>query len=821
MLSCTLYPDLDGYPELDLLSKALSFSSPSLRVSTRIEAYSCKPIARERKLLKTITHDVLDNLSHSKSFSPPEHHSELYSSAFGPLDRKDSRKTLWLLIATLNIAFPDHDFSTLSAEEFVKEDSPRIVLASLTSALSHLRSSNGQEGPPAMPLNLSTTGLGLPSALDSYHKTYSSSAPASHASTSNRKAIEQKATSKTNTSAQGKGQTKGNGKAGSSNGKTASPEAAAAGDDNLSSEQGVNDADTNARNGSASASLSKKASQHQPRAKSSTSSSALPGTYSSSSSKKKQSPISHTTLISKLRNELDGTYEVPTHPLLRQVLDPIIDLSECDVYSYTPDLDSDPHAYQSEDEEDEDEEDDGEDDGEFERHSDGLDMDLEDDEYYRPAMTLDNDTNSWDMEGVESTPATTSAPNTPSASNQQGAFVDGQTSPIAAGGAGTTVAQGKKSAQKKRANAGGASAGSAKRQSRSSKGGSASRGGGSASSSSRTRIVPGASIFGDAQRRGVPFQYGSLDEYSYNYHQSARQQSSRRSPLHMEGMSSNDGTEDDEENEEEDDDDADNGGLLWSSNYFFYNRKMKRILFVSVWGRKIGKQFSPSNALLARSAGNPLHAYRRHLRDSMGGSGAGGKSATRDGRVTINLNRPRAGSNVALPPSVSSASGGNDENGSSAPNVASSWHAKASNNTPSNLTNALRANADSPSTLNPSFSSQPPIAHAASIFKPSSPIPRSDNRTTVPGTPSNLNPSRGGDDPQPPTIRDSTVRSGRNTTPAQSPASALDTAASRGARRVRQHSSGASTPSRRKSARKSNSRRASGASSAAAAGNAQ
>lgn len=784
--------DLDGYPELDLLSRALSFSSPSLRVSTRIEAYSCKPIARERKLFKAIEHDLLDNLSLSTSISPPEHHSDLVASAFGPLDRKDSRKTFWLLIATLNIAFPDHDFSTLSAEEFVREDSPRIVLASLTSALSQIRSSNGQDGPPAMPL-----ALGMPIS-DPYQKTYSSSAPASHSSM--RKANDQKSQSKSNTAKQGKNQSKGQQvKAGSSsNGSKAQGEGIMTTEEATSNDTESHDSNQAATDLSKrSISAAKKASEHQPRAKPKVSSTTHHTTSSSLSSKKKQAPISHTTLIAKLRNELDGTYEVPTHPLLRQVLDPIIDLSECDVYSYTPDLDSDPHAYQSEDEEEEDIDEDEEDDmEEYERQSDGLDMDLEDDEYYRPAgmSSMDIGRMSWDMEGVESTPAT-SVPGTPSAglqSQRNSTFTEAQASPLG-GQSSASQSQGKKSAQKKRSNAGGANSGNAKRPSRSSKAGSGVRGNAPSASSSRTTIVPGSSIFGDSQSRGGSFQYGSLDEQSYNQHQIPQQRehspSSRRSPLH-EGMSSNDGTDEDDGN---DDDDTDNGGLLWSSNYFFYNRKMKRILFVSVWGRKIGNQFSPSNALLARSAGNPLHAYRRQLNASMA------VKTGRDGRVTINLDRPRAGSNLALPPSMPP-SGGSNENGQSG--LSYSGNQK---NATSNLTTSLRANADA-AILNTSFSSQPPIANAASVFKPSSPFPRGDNRpSTAPGTPSSLNPRRsgGGDDPQPPVIRDSAAVP-QDGASGQAPAAASPRRSEGNntpTTRVRQRSSGAITRSK-KTARK-------------------
>lgn len=51
-----------------------------------------------------------------------------------------------------------------------------------------------------------------------------------------------------------------------------------------------------------------------------------------------------------------------THPHLRRVLDSVLQgsLSECDVYSYTPDFDSDPHAESDSDDDDEDEEDAGE-----------------------------------------------------------------------------------------------------------------------------------------------------------------------------------------------------------------------------------------------------------------------------------------------------------------------------------------------------------------------------------------------------------------------------------------------------------------------------
>ena len=85
-----------------MLSRALNLSTPTLRVSTRVEAYSCKAISRERKLFRALESELIQDISHSTSVSPPEHHQSLLDSAFGPLDKAQSRKTLWLLIGLLN-----------------------------------------------------------------------------------------------------------------------------------------------------------------------------------------------------------------------------------------------------------------------------------------------------------------------------------------------------------------------------------------------------------------------------------------------------------------------------------------------------------------------------------------------------------------------------------------------------------------------------------------------------------------------------------------------------------------------------------------------
>ncbi|GAA5925492.1 hypothetical protein JCM3775_001423 [Rhodotorula graminis] len=229
-------------PELSVLSNALSMSTPTLKVSTRIEAYSCKQVSKERKLFKTLESELIQDLTLSTSHSPPEHHQGLLESPFGPLDQPQSRKTLWLLIGLLNIAFPDYDFSKVRPEDFRREEGPRAVLTSLSTALDQLRSPSGQRPFASFP-------------------------------------------------------------GAASFGQASSPYS-----DPVS----------------------------------------LPGT-----------------------TPTDDAHSVPTNPFLRQVLDPIIDLSDCECFTYSPDIDSDPHAAESDSEGDDES-------GEFEDDdADGMALEME------------------------------------------------------------------------------------------------------------------------------------------------------------------------------------------------------------------------------------------------------------------------------------------------------------------------------------------------------------------------------------------------------------------------------------------------------------
>ncbi|KAK4058275.1 hypothetical protein OIO90_000432 [Microbotryomycetes sp. JL221] len=384
-------------PELDVLSRALSTSNPTIKVNARVEAYSCKAVARERKLFKTLESELIQDISHSTSVSPPEHHQGLLESAFGPLDKRESRKTLWMLIGLLNVAFPDHDFSKVRPEDFRREDGPRAVLSSLSAALDHLRSPSGQRSFSTLPP--------LPSSSSPYSEPIG-----------------------------------------------------------------------------------------------------LPGTSSSGATAVTGSTMTTT---------VDG--EVPTNPFLRQVLDPIIDLAECEVFSYTPDMDSDPHAVDSDDESD----DDGGDPDAFEREDDG-------------GMA-------WEMEGVEAMSGYRTR-----SSNHQPHHVLGHHSSSRGG---TT-----------------------------SFGGGGSRGGntmtvGSWHNRPTTPMKSFASFFGGINSApGTPASVVDSEEYFGDSYSS--------------------------------------GGLLWSTFHFLYNRKAKRIVFITAWAR------------------TPSVDHRHHVHNRLGSDNKFGKTMT-------------------------------------------------------------------------------------------------------------------------------------------------------------------------------------------------
>lgn len=216
-------------PELAKLSSQLSMHhSAECIVRTRIEAYSCKSITKEKRLFKALDTSFVDQLA----ISPPDSKYGMpVDSPFGPLDKSSSRKILYLLIATLNVAFPDHDFSEAKADHFCKEKDGASVLNSLSNTL--LSQRDGRSA-----LLLAPT----PRSYSSYP---------------------------------------------------------------YASRDGIHGI--------------------------------FPQSLPTSSSPVNHFPNTHPPIMAG------------THPYLYQVLDNVISLANCDVYSYTPDMESDPHADDSDD----------------------------------------------------------------------------------------------------------------------------------------------------------------------------------------------------------------------------------------------------------------------------------------------------------------------------------------------------------------------------------------------------------------------------------------------------------------------------------------
>ncbi|PWY97509.1 Maf1-domain-containing protein [Testicularia cyperi] len=129
-----------------------------------MEAYSCKTVSKEKRLFKSLESSYL----RSASTSPPDYLEEILASPFGRLDQASARKTLFLLIATLNVAFPDHDFSEVNPADFRKEASPAMVLNSLSTTLLSLKtSSNAPRSYSSFPGSYEEPSFALGSAGES------------------------------------------------------------------------------------------------------------------------------------------------------------------------------------------------------------------------------------------------------------------------------------------------------------------------------------------------------------------------------------------------------------------------------------------------------------------------------------------------------------------------------------------------------------------------------------------------------------------------------------------------------------------------------
>ncbi|CBQ68650.1 conserved hypothetical protein [Sporisorium reilianum SRZ2] len=421
------------YPELELLSRALTFESAECKVFTRMEAYSCKTVSKEKRLFKSLESSYL----RSASTSPPDYLEAALASPFGRLDQASARKTLFLLIATLNVAFPDHDFSEVNPADFRKEMSPAMVLNSLSTTLLSLKTS--------------------------------SNAPRSYSS--------------------------------------------------------------------------------------------FPGSF--------EEPSFALGTAGESPSSAGATASLPpliTHPTLSHILDDIMNVSDCEVYTFHPDMNSDPHASAEPEEE----------------------SDLREDDLYEDEEYWDDDDG---MRGREDTPrARMHGP----ADDDDEEMEDAPMFDEDVYGDGL---------------------------------------GGSKAAPHTMTIGPDGNVVlsraGLDARRRPSMETSSLASYS-SYHDSSFI------------------------DEEEDDLDGTGAGLLWSTFAFFYNRKMKRVLFVSVWSRKNTRFGMPTSSW---AYAQPPPVLSASLGSAQAGFGRVTPLPSASGRQRASSNASKKQAAVAPAPAPAAAAG--------------------------------------------------------------------------------------------------------------------------------------------------------------------
>jgi len=113
-------------PSLEYINSLLdSIQFGDQKISGKLEAYSCKMTADDKRLFRSLEQQHADGVGGSLNSRPGSLEdrgtgggSASPSSPFGDLTDHQTRKKLVHLIATLNASYPDYDFSTAKAESF-------------------------------------------------------------------------------------------------------------------------------------------------------------------------------------------------------------------------------------------------------------------------------------------------------------------------------------------------------------------------------------------------------------------------------------------------------------------------------------------------------------------------------------------------------------------------------------------------------------------------------------------------------------------------------------------------------------------------------
>lgn len=128
------------HSHFEALNSALNFDAGVYQIVGRLESYSCKLVASEKRLFKSMNAADGLNPNDLETLSPPTTGSS-FNSRVESFDGEElmqydkiSRKTLFYLIATLNASFnPDYDFTNCRSEDFVREPSVKNVMDAVDS----------------------------------------------------------------------------------------------------------------------------------------------------------------------------------------------------------------------------------------------------------------------------------------------------------------------------------------------------------------------------------------------------------------------------------------------------------------------------------------------------------------------------------------------------------------------------------------------------------------------------------------------------------------------------------------------------------------
>ncbi|KAJ3022536.1 RNA polymerase III-inhibiting protein maf1 [Thoreauomyces humboldtii] len=130
---------LSDYESLENINNQLScIDTGDCRLFGRVEAYSCKNTDDDRRLKGHVDTKYPPDENGTFEIGSWQSPSSPVLPSLNPLNDRVSRKTFFYLLATLNAAFPDYDFSDLNPEAFSKVPMSIVINTVNTTLLVHL-----------------------------------------------------------------------------------------------------------------------------------------------------------------------------------------------------------------------------------------------------------------------------------------------------------------------------------------------------------------------------------------------------------------------------------------------------------------------------------------------------------------------------------------------------------------------------------------------------------------------------------------------------------------------------------------------------------